>query len=81
MAYASLGAGYHNLGETSLATENTKKAYELREHVSEPEKFYIESHYYQSVTGNLEKARQVCELWAQTYPRDCCAAQPPRWLL
>ena len=69
MAYASLGAVYHNLGETSLATENTKKAYELREHVSEPEKFYIESHYYQSVTGNLEKARQVCELWARTYPR------------
>jgi hypothetical protein len=28
------------------------------------------SHYYENVSGNLEKARQVNELWAQTYPRD-----------
>jgi hypothetical protein len=34
------------------------------------EKFYIESHYYQATTGELEKARQVYELWAQSYPRD-----------
>jgi serine/threonine protein kinase len=69
MAYASLGASYANLGETSLATENTKKAYEIREPVSEQERFYIESHYYGSVTGDLKKGRQVYELWAQTYPR------------
>ncbi len=70
MAYASLGVDYSNLGETSLASENTKKAYELRERVSEREKFYIESHYQHYVTGDLEKARQAYELWAQTYPRD-----------
>jgi Flp pilus assembly protein TadD len=70
MAYASLGSSYMNLAETSLAAENTRKAYELRERVSEREKFYIESHYYHFVTGDLEKARQVYELWAQTYPRD-----------
>jgi tetratricopeptide (TPR) repeat protein/predicted Ser/Thr protein kinase len=70
MAYARLGMGYRNLGEPSLGTENTRKAYELRERVSEPEKFYIESHYYEIATGALEKARQVYELWAQTYPRD-----------
>jgi serine/threonine protein kinase/Flp pilus assembly protein TadD len=70
IAYAALGVSYANLGETSLASENTKKAYELRQRVSEREKFYIESHYYQFVTGDLEKARQVYELWAQTYARD-----------
>ncbi len=70
MAYASLGVSYLNLGELSLAAENTRKAYELRERVSEVEKFYIESHYYQHVTGDLEKARQVYELWTQSYPRD-----------
>ena len=58
------------LGEPNLAAENTRKAYELRENVSELEKFYIESHYYQQTTGELEKARQVYELWAQSYPRD-----------
>ena len=70
MAYASLGVCYLNLGELSLAAENTRKSYGLRERVSEVEKFYIESHYYQHVTGDLEKARQVYELWAQSYPRD-----------
>jgi len=70
MAHASLGMTYFNLGEQSLGAENTRKAYELRERTSEREKFYIESHYYELVTGDLEKARQVYELWAQSYPRD-----------
>jgi serine/threonine protein kinase len=70
MAYASLGTSYWNLGESRLATENSLKAYELRDRVSEREKFYIESQYYLDGTGDLEKARQAYELWAQTYPRD-----------
>ncbi|MFY9527272.1 MAG: tetratricopeptide repeat protein, partial [Candidatus Acidiferrales bacterium] len=70
MAYAALGTCYSNLGEAGLGAESTKKAYELRDRVSEREKFYIESHYHQFVTGNLENARHVYELWAQSYPRD-----------
>jgi eukaryotic-like serine/threonine-protein kinase len=70
MAYTSLAVSYWNLGEPSLAAESARKAYELREQVSEREKFYIESHYYDGTTGNLEKARRNYELWAQTYPRD-----------
>jgi len=70
MAYASLGTTYHNLGEKILASKNTQKAYELRARVSEWEKFYIESHYHDFVTGDLEKARQAYELWSQIYPRE-----------
>jgi len=70
MAYASLGTAYHNLGEKNLAAENTRKSFALRQQVSEREKYYIESHYYHFVTGNLEEARKVYELWAQTYPRE-----------
>ena len=70
MAYALLGTSYHNLGEKNLASENVKKAFESRDKVSEREKFYIESHYYDFVLGDLEKARQIYELWGQTYPRD-----------
>jgi class 3 adenylate cyclase/Flp pilus assembly protein TadD/predicted Ser/Thr protein kinase len=70
MAYASLGTVYHNLGDTNLGAENTKRAYEMRAHVSEWERFYIESHYHHFVSGDLEKARQVYELWARTYPRE-----------
>ncbi|MGA2429645.1 MAG: protein kinase [Candidatus Acidiferrum sp.] len=70
MAYAALGTSRHNLGEKILAAKNTEKAYELRSRVSEWEKFYIESHYHDFVTGDLEKARQAYELWAQIYPRE-----------
>ena len=70
MAYARLGTNYSNLGEIARGAENIRKAYELRERVSEREKFYIASHYEQLVTGNLEAARKAYELWAQTYPRD-----------
>jgi eukaryotic-like serine/threonine-protein kinase len=73
-AYAALGVSYYSLGETSLAAENAGKAYELRGRVSEREGFNIESFYYNFVTGDLERARQTCELWAQTYPRD---GEPP----
>jgi eukaryotic-like serine/threonine-protein kinase len=73
MAYAALGTCYGNLGETDLASENTKKAYELRQGLSEREKLYIETMFNIYVTGNWEKARQVCDLWAQTYPRDYLA--------
>jgi tetratricopeptide (TPR) repeat protein len=68
-AYASLGASYSNLGETASASENVKKAYELRDRVSEHEKFSIAAFYYTFVTGELEKANETYMLWAQTYPR------------
>jgi DNA-binding winged helix-turn-helix (wHTH) protein len=73
MAYARLGMNYRNLRETALGSENSRRAYELREQVSELEKFYIDSHYYIVTIGDLEKAVQVCEIWAQTYPRDWTA--------
>jgi serine/threonine protein kinase/predicted Zn-dependent protease len=68
MAYARLGTIYSGMGETSLADESTRKAYELRERTSEFEKLAISSFYAQFVTGNLEAARAVSELWARTYP-------------
>jgi eukaryotic-like serine/threonine-protein kinase len=74
MAHAMLGTTYHNLGEKILAAESTRKAYELRGRVGEWEKLYIESHYYNFVTGDLEKARQSYELWAQIYPRESVPA-------
>jgi len=70
MAYARLGTCYSNLSQAARAAENQRKAYELRERVSEREKFYIASHYEQQALGNLEAARKTFELWAQTYPRD-----------
>ena len=71
MAYARLGTSFSNMGGN--AEGPMKKAYELRERVSEREKFYIDAHYFRYVAQNLEAARQTCELWAQIYPRDVAA--------
>ncbi len=70
MAYSALGTMYVTLGEAGLSAESTREAYELRDKVSERERLYIESHYYQFTTGELERAATVYELWQQTYPRD-----------
>jgi Flp pilus assembly protein TadD/predicted Ser/Thr protein kinase len=73
LAYVSLGISYGNLGEATLSAENIKKAYELRDRVSEREKLRISHAYFGNVTGELEKANQVLQLWAQSYPRDATA--------
>jgi DNA-binding winged helix-turn-helix (wHTH) protein/tetratricopeptide (TPR) repeat protein len=70
MAYAAMSVAYFNLNEFGKASENARKAFELRENVSERERFYIEANYYLTATGELEKAAQTDELWRQTYPRD-----------
>jgi serine/threonine protein kinase/Flp pilus assembly protein TadD len=70
MAYARLGTEYSNLGQLALGSQNAKKGYELRERVSERERLYIDSHYYDYINGETEKAAQVYDLWRRTYPRD-----------
>ena len=69
-AYYMLGVRYGNLSQTTLAIANLKKAYELRDRVSEREKLAITAMYYLAVTGELQKGNEVYEVWAQTYPRD-----------
>ncbi len=73
LAYAALATCYYDLGESAKAADYAKKAYELRDRVSERERFGIESRYHLFATGDLEKARQVMELWSQTYPRELVA--------
>ena len=69
-AYAHMGMAYYNTGKTELAAQSTRKAYELRERASDLEKLFITYTYDRQVTGNLEKALETLELWAQTAPRD-----------
>jgi serine/threonine protein kinase/predicted Zn-dependent protease len=70
MAYDGLGAGYYNLNQPSLGANYIKKAFDLRDRVTERERFFITSSYYTLATGELEKANQTYELWIQLYPRD-----------
>jgi len=68
-AYAALGRMYGDIGESALSAENTSKAYQLRDHASDQERFFISLTYELQVTGDLEKAKQICDLWVRAYPR------------
>jgi tetratricopeptide (TPR) repeat protein len=70
VAYAALAISYINLGQPSVASQYAAKAYELREHVSEREKYRIAANYYHLVSGELEKSAETYEQWRQSYPRD-----------
>jgi tetratricopeptide (TPR) repeat protein/predicted Ser/Thr protein kinase len=74
MAHATLGVAYSNLTQQGMADTFITKAFDLKERASERERLYISSHYYDIVTGDLEKAIEIYEQWVQTYPRDT----PPR---
>lgn len=70
LAYARLASVYSNSGEFRLAAEASRRAYDLRDRVSEREKLYIGMSYYSNVTRELEKYEETLELWKLTYPRD-----------
>jgi DNA-binding winged helix-turn-helix (wHTH) protein/tetratricopeptide (TPR) repeat protein len=70
MPYTAMAGIYWSVGEVGRGAENARKAYDLREKVSERERLWIEGWYYSVATGELDKAAQTYELWKQTYPRD-----------
>lgn len=70
MAYGRLATIYRNFGEIDRAAKYAQRAFDLRDRVSAREKFYIASHYYIAVTGELEKAIDTYKLWKQAYPRE-----------
>src|SRR6516225_8785567 len=70
MGYASLALFYGATGESDLATQYIRKAYELRDRASDSERLFITAYFDGRGTGNQEKAQQTCEQWAQVYPRE-----------
>ncbi len=71
--YAVLSHVYFDRCEFRLSSENARKAYDLRDKLSERERLMIEALYYWTGTGELEKAAQSSVLWQKTYPRDARA--------
>jgi len=75
LAYTTLGRAYEDLGEDGEAVEDFTKAYQLRNRLSERERYYIMTLYSETVTGDLQQARQAGEVWIQAYPRDGVARE------
>jgi len=70
LAYAALGISYGIAREDDLAAQSSRRAFALRERVTERERFYIANRYFVDVLGDADRAVEVLELWKQTYPRD-----------
>ena len=70
LAFAQLALDYADSGQTGPAIQAASRANELRNRASDRERFLIGVIYDRVVTGNLERARQTCMSWAQTYSRD-----------
>ena len=55
MAYSFHGRLYADIWEPVLSQQSQRKAYELRQHANDRERFFIEVNYEDGVTGDLEK--------------------------
>ena len=73
MGYWAVGSAYASLAEIERASEYYTKAFQLREHASEREKLLINADYYQTVTGELDKAAQTYQEKIESYPRESAA--------
>ena len=70
LAYARLAVIFNNFFQTELATQYAQRAYDLRDRVSERERFYISEKYVTYVTGDRDEVINILKAWAQSYPND-----------
>jgi tetratricopeptide (TPR) repeat protein len=73
MAHAFLSNVYTNTGQTSVAPTYARRAFELRDRVSERERFSISWRYYRDAIQNWDKALELARSWTATYPREAAA--------
>ncbi len=69
-AYSALGLAYSNMGQAARGTEYMLKAYELRDRVTERERYRITAYHHYLVTGDIHAALEAYRAWFENYPRD-----------
>ena len=73
MAHALLSGVYANTGQSALAPAFSRRAFDLRDRVSERERFFISWRYYRDAIQDWEKALELARSWTATYPREAFA--------
>jgi len=73
MAYAFLSSVYANTYQSALAPAQATKAFQLRDRVSERERFFISWRYYRDAAQAWDKALDLAKSWTATYPRESSA--------
>jgi tetratricopeptide (TPR) repeat protein/tRNA A-37 threonylcarbamoyl transferase component Bud32 len=73
MAQALLSGIYANTGQHTEAPAFSRRAFELRDRVSERERFFISWRYYVDAAQAWDKALELAQAWTTTYPREAFA--------
>jgi len=73
MAHALLSGVYTNTGQSALAPAFSRRAFDLRDRVSERERFFIAWRYYRDAIQDWERALELARSWTATYPREAFA--------
>jgi tetratricopeptide (TPR) repeat protein len=73
MAHAQLSSVYTNTGQSALAPAFSRRAFELRDRVSERERFFISWRYYRDAIQAWDKALELARSWTAAYPREAFA--------
>jgi tetratricopeptide (TPR) repeat protein len=73
MAHALLSGVYANTGRFAEAPRYAQRAFELRDRVSERERFFISWRYLVDSTQAWDQALDLAETWTRTYPREAFA--------
>jgi eukaryotic-like serine/threonine-protein kinase len=76
-AYGTLSTVYGSLGEWRSSEDYARRAFALKDRVSERERLFITYQYHDRVTGDEDRAAETLELWKASYPRDM---RPPNAL-
>jgi tetratricopeptide (TPR) repeat protein len=73
MAHALLSGVYANMGRSAEAPAHSRRAFELRDRVSERERFFISWRYYMDALQSWDRALELARSWTTTYPREAFA--------
>jgi eukaryotic-like serine/threonine-protein kinase len=73
LAHALLSGVYANTGRFNEAPAFSQRAFELRDRVSERERFFISWRYYVDAVQAWDKALELGFSWTTTYPREAFA--------
>ena len=78
LAHAQLSGVYTNTGQSALAPQYSRRAFELRDRVSERERFFISWRYYRDAVQDTDKALELARSWTATYSEGGVRVQRPR---
>jgi DNA-binding winged helix-turn-helix (wHTH) protein/tetratricopeptide (TPR) repeat protein len=73
LAYAAEGSGNEWLNKDAAAVAGYSAAFELRNRLTIPSRFRVETAYYGTARKEWDKACRVGQEWVQAFPRDVIA--------